>query len=202
MQISNVTTYEKISFNEYLALPGLSYSFVKRDGASISPTESMRFGSYVDAYVFEPSEYKGEKLNLVRPVAKEIKSQLGVLINGGKRQLAVTCKMSHRGLYIIYKGRLDLFAGGIVIDLKVSKLKIDDAIRIFGYHDQLSGYSLALGAKVAVLFSIHPETRVVSKRALNPGRAYWEEVVVKYGIPEGQEWNDQQVKQSVCQINL
>lgn len=183
MQIFDVRIIEGLPFEDYLKLPGISYSFVSGGGAFKSATPKMEFGSRVDAYLFEPEKYDGVDYKLVRAVAEKVKARLGVLIKHGKRQLAVMCTMAHRGMYIYYKGRVDLFAGGMVIDLKVSELEILRAIQVFGYQNQLNGYAIPLKARGSILFSIHPKKHDVQTCPINNSTSFWEQIVLKHGTP-------------------
>lgn len=184
MQILDVQTYEGMSFADYLALPGFSYSGITRDGAApIVETEKMKFGTLVDCYLFEPEKYTGEQYRLVKPCAKAVKDKLGALLTHGKRQLVVTCKLVYNGIELDYKGRVDLFAGGIVVDMKVSELEIVKAINFFGYDKQVSGYALPLGAKVAVIVSVHPKKCTVSTAPIAVSADWWQRKVLEYGKP-------------------
>jgi hypothetical protein len=175
---------EGVDFDEYLQLPGLSYSDIKNDGKKIDPTVKMRFGTLVDTYVFEPSKYNYEQYHLVRPVADRIVSDLGPLIKRGRRQLAVTCTMVHQGFYLYYRGRPDLDAGGLVIDLKVSEMPIIQSINHFGYNHQVNGYAIPLGSRGAVIYSINPKhPHQVQKQAVANSLSWWEKQVLKYGKP-------------------
>jgi hypothetical protein len=174
---------EGVDFDEYLQLPGLSYSDIKNDGKRITPTDRMRFGTLVDTYVFEPSKYNFEQYDLVRPVAAQVISDLGPLIKKGRRQLAVTCTMVHQGFYLYYRGRPDLEAGGLTIDLKVSEMNILAAIQHFRYDRQVNGYAIPLGSRGSVIYSIHPKTCQVQKKAVANSVTWWEQIVLKYGKP-------------------
>jgi hypothetical protein len=166
---------EGVDFDEYLQIPGLSYSDIKSDGKRIEPTNKMRFGTLVDTYVFEPSKYNYEQYDLVRPIAQQIVTDLGPLIKRGRRQLAVT--------YLYYRGRPDLVAGGLVIDLKISEMHIIHAIRHFGYNRQVNGYAIPLQSRGGLIYSIHPKTHKVQKQAITNEVAWWEQIVLKYGKP-------------------
>lgn len=183
MRIFDVRIMEGVDFDEYLQIPGLSYSDIKNDGQRIAPTNKMRFGTLVDTYVFEPAKYNYEQYELVRPIASRVVSDLGPLIKRGRRQLAVTCTMVHMGLYLYYRGRPDLEAGGIVIDLKVSEMAILDAINKFGYNNQLNGYTIPLLSRGSLIYSIHPKTAKVQKQAIQNSVTWWEKQVLKYGKP-------------------
>lgn len=171
-------------FEDYLKMPGLSYSGVKNGGAPIDPTEKMRFGSLVDAYLFEPHKYNGDMYDMVRPVALEAHRVLGAALRHGKRQVVVTCKMRCMGLVITYKGRVDLWLQPIVIDFKVSDLPILDAINHFGYHHQLNGYAIPLQAQKSILISVgrKPPHKVQMMPIENSG-IFWRQQIIKHGTP-------------------
>jgi len=182
MQIFDVRILEGVPFDEYLTLPGLSFSGTK-SGAPVNVTERMMLGTRVHTYLLEPSKYDGQHYKIVRAIAMEVNKSLGALIKSGKRELTVLCTMVHRGFYLYYKGRVDLFAGGMIIDLKVSELEIVAAINHFGYNHQLNGYAAALSAKASVLFSINPKTLKVQTAPIPNSVTYWERVVLQYGKP-------------------
>jgi hypothetical protein len=184
MKIFDIRIIEDIPFEDYLKLPGLSYSSVKNGGSRIDPTDKMRFGSLVDAYLFEPHTYNGEQYNLVRPIAEAAIGKLGALIRHGRRQLAVLCTMVYNGLYIYYKGRVDLEACGLIIDFKVSEMNVIQAINHFGYNHQLNGYAIPLGSKGGLIFSIHPKSpHPIQLQAIQNSVIWWQQQVLKYGKP-------------------
>lgn len=182
MQIFDVRIYEDVPFNDYLSFPGLSFSGVKGEGP-INPTEGMRLGTYVHQYLLEPSKYDGTHYKLVNRIAFEVNRHLGPLLKSGKRELTVTCTMVHNGYYLYYKGRVDLFAGNMVIDLKVSQLNILKAINHFGYNNQLNGYSIPLKATAAILFAVNPITYETSMAPVPNSLAWWQKKVLQYGKP-------------------
>lgn len=172
-------------FEDYIKLPGASYSGIKyyeRGGARADVTDKMRFGSLVDAYLFEPDKYNGEQYDLVRPVAVAAVQHLGAAIRLGRRQLVVTCTMIHGGFKLRYKGRVDLFVGGVVIDYKVSDMPLLSAIHHFGYNNQVNGYAIPLQAKTSIIFSISPKPPYrVQMQPIPNSLIYWQQAVLKYG---------------------
>jgi len=182
MEIFDVRILEGVPFDEYLKLPGLSFSGTKGT-LPVNVTERMQLGTRVHAYLLEPSKYDGQHYKLVRAIAQKVNSQIGALIKIGKSELTVLCTMVHRGYYLYYKGRVDLFAGGMIIDLKVSELEIVAAINHFGYNHQLNGYAIALKARASVLFSINPNTLKVQTAPIPNSSTHWERVVLQYGKP-------------------
>lgn len=180
MQIFDILIYEGVPFNEYLTFPGLSFSGVKGEGP-INPTEGMRLGTYVHQYLLEPANYDGTHYKLVRAIAFEVNNIIGPLLKAGKRELTVTCTMVHGAKYLYYKGRVDLFSGGMVIDLKVSNLNILKAINHFGYNNQLNGYAIPLQAVASVLFAVNPVTFQTSMAPVPNCLKWWETKVMQYG---------------------
>lgn len=183
MKIFDTRIIEGVPFDDYLKLPGISYSTIKNNGTRIDPTNKMKFGSLVDAYIFEPHTYTGEYYNLVRPIAEKVVSVLGPLIKHGRRQIVVMCTMVYKGLYMYYKGRVDLEAGGLVIDHKVSEMNILAAINHFGYNHQVNGYAIPLGSKGGLIFSVHPKTHAIQLQAIQNSLIWWQQQVLKYGKP-------------------
>lgn len=185
MQIFDVRILEDVSFEDYLTLPGVNYSYVSRGGiAEYKVTDNMRFGSRVDAFLFEPHMYDGEQYELVRAVADAGARVLGVLLKYGKRQLTVMCTMVYNGLYMYYKGRIDLFAGQIVIDFKASDLEILAAVTHFGYNHQVNGYSIPLQAKSGLILSVsRKKPHGVQTCPIPNSLDFWQRAVMKYGQP-------------------
>lgn len=184
MKIYDTKIYEDVDFDDYIRLPGISYSSIKNSGTRIDPTEKMRFGSLVDAYIFEPHTYNFEQYDFVRPVAERVIKTLGPLIKQGRRQLAVTCTMVHQGFYMYYKGRIDLWAADLIIDMKVSEMNILDAIKHFGYNHQLNGYAIPVSAKGGLIFSVNPKPPYTTQlQAIQNSLYWWQQQVLKYGKP-------------------
>jgi hypothetical protein len=183
MQIFDVRILEGVPFDEYLKLPGTSFSTVRGFHGVDTPTKKMKFGSRVHTYLLEPEKYDGVDYRLVRPVAQKLKDYLGVLLKHGKFELTVLCTMVHNGYYLYYRGRIDVFAGGMVIDLKVSNLNILKAINHFKYNHQLNGYAIAISAKASILFSINPETLNIQTAPIPTEYDFWQQQVLTYGKP-------------------
>lgn len=179
--VRDVQLFDNMPPEQYFSIPAISNSFVNNYQGPT--TAKMRFGSLVDTYTFEPHLYRGEQYKLVKAVSEAVIKKLGPLVYTGRRQLVVVCTMIYNNMAMRFKGRVDLFAGSIVIDLKVSELPIDRSISHFRYDLQLSGYMIALQCQVSVLISVHPKTCKVSEKALTITPGYWESVIEKYGIP-------------------
>jgi hypothetical protein len=169
-------------------MPGISYSSVKAaTRGRVDPTDKMRFGSLVDTYLFEPAKYNGEQYELVRPVAQAAVQQLGQALRHARRQLVVSCTMICEGLYLKYKGRVDMTICSqhpVVLDFKVSDMPLLAAIKHFGYNHQVNGYAIPLQAKTSIIFSISPKPPYKPQMMPIPNSLiYWRQVVKQYGKP-------------------
>lgn len=180
LRIIDVRIFEDVPFSDYLAFPGTSFSLAKGSGP-INPTEKMRLGSLVHCYLLEPAKYDGTNYKLVNAIASEVTRHIGGLLKAGKRELTVTCTMVFGRQYLYYKGRVDLFAGKMVIDLKVSELIALKAIQHFGYNNQLNGYAIPLNAVASVLFAVNPITFKTSMAPVPNSTKWWTETVQRLG---------------------
>lgn len=181
MWTENEHKHFNITQDDYFKLNGVSYSWIKNEGQFIKATPRMRFGSLVDAYLFEPEKYDGTYYELVKPVAAVVADLLkGVK---GKPQVAVTADFCHDGKRMPYKGRIDLLTSKVVIDLKISEMDIERSINFFGYDRQIGGYCLATGCEKGLIISVHPRTKKVQKAIINPDkvREFWEVQILKHG---------------------
>ena len=163
LTVADRTFHRGISFADYLAIPGYSYSKIKADTSKVpdQPTAKMSLGTKVHNYILEPSKYDHEDRELIKPMAVSVMGAIGNLAPYLESELAVTCNMMHttEGFVLPYKGRIDLCrVGGIVVDLKVSKMPLLKSIPFFGYDRQLSGYALAAGCNIAVIIRVCPST--------------------------------------------
>ena len=75
MQILNTQYYHNLDFEDYLKMPGTSYSSIK--GFEGEPTEGMKLGSRVHAYLNEPKEYDWQQVDIVIPIATALRGCLG-----------------------------------------------------------------------------------------------------------------------------
>lgn len=184
MIISNLQIHPTILFDEYLALPGYSYSGIKNDGNTISPSKKMQLGTQVHNYLLTPREYNYDNHEIVKPCADAVRAKLGPLLKYLRPELAVQADFIHNGFRMPYKGRIDLcITERIVIDIKVSEMPLHKAVAYFGYNDQLSGYSLAIGAKVAIIISINPKTKVITTMNIPITSRFWEYHIQRLGEP-------------------
>lgn len=186
IQVKNLRILENVPFEEYLALPGYSHSIIRANGKDIKPaTPKMLLGSAVDAYLTDSANYNYDNVSLIRPIALQVKKTVGGLYKYLKPQLAFTCNFIYGGFNLLYKGRADgAIIERIVLDYKVSKMPLMKGVEFFGYDNQLSGYALALGCKVAIIISQHPEKlQQTSIYNVPISSDWWEQQIIKFGEP-------------------
>ena len=179
--IENRTITPGLSFAEYQALPGYSHSTFKTFGQP-EPTDGMKLGASVDDILSGkvPKWFEKE----ARAIAYEMKRVMGRSLHHGHKQLAVQCDMRIGDLSMPYKGLIDFAIGEIVVDYKVLAGKDPDtAIDFFGYTNQLTGYALAYGAKIAYVVAFMKTSKKVEVRQidLNKGAEFWQEKILYNG---------------------
>lgn len=167
-----------ISFEEYLKLPGYSYSGIKNEGAEKFTSVKMQLGTDVHNYLLTPELYEHTSKE-VKQIALALKQRIGPLFKYLKPEVAITANFVAQGFTMPYKGRIDLcIPQKLIIDVKVTeKLNID----YFGYDKQLSGYAIATGAKAAIIVSVHPKTFKTQITNIPIDAAWWEYQVIQRG---------------------
>ncbi|TAN17211.1 MAG: hypothetical protein EPN37_07090 [Chitinophagaceae bacterium] len=193
MMVRNVQLLKGVPFDDYLKLPGWSYSGIK--GTKIEPTPKMGIGTAVHNYLLTPNEFNHDN-SLVPALAIELKKILGPLLPFCTPELAVICDLIHEDMIMPYKGRIDLAVVfekignplNLVIDIKITELDTRKGIDFFGYDKQLNGYSLAIGAARRVIVSVNPNKlakRQVATQVIPIARdiRFWEQAVLKLGKP-------------------
>src|SRR5687767_5413396 len=110
MQVLNRRLRKICRFDEYLQLPGYSYSAIRSQGkAFTAPTVKMELGTKVHTYLLTPSEYKyGEDHELVRVLAVALKNKICSLIDFLLPECAVQADFIEEDLMMPWKGRPDL----------------------------------------------------------------------------------------------
>lgn len=174
-------------FDEYLKIDAISYSTIKakfNGGEVPQSTQKMRIGTLVHQYLFEPENYNHNNHynKHVKIMAKEVKSILGAAFEGFECEVGVTADFIHDGFELNYKGRIDMVRiGKIVLDLKVSEVELKNSVPYFGYDRQLSGYSLATGAKMQMIIRINPKTSKIEFKTLPISEDWWNQQILRYG---------------------
>jgi len=185
MIIQNRTILKSIPFEDYLKMPGVSYSDIKNAGKEFKqPTGKMQLGTNVHNYLLTPHEYNHADVAIVRPIALALKKQLGDLLPYLWPELVVTCNFIHNGFNMLYRGRIDLgIPGRLVIDIKVTEMPIRKGIEYFGYDKQQSGYGMGIDAKVALIIAIHPISFRIDIVNIPINSEWWENQVIQKGEP-------------------
>lgn len=186
MQVQNLKLLKTYPFEDYLKLPGYSYSGLRNEGKSFGPpTAKMQLGTHVHNYLMTPREYEFDDLHIVKPLAAALKAKLGPLLKYMEPELAVTADFVHEGFSMPYKGRIDLpIVNRIVVDVKVSEMPIQKGIEFFGYDFQLTGYAVAIGAPVALILSVHPaKPNDVKVTNIPIRKEWWQYQIKRYGTP-------------------
>jgi hypothetical protein len=171
-----------IPFNEYLALPGYSYSGIKNQGAKFEPTAKMQLGTDVHNYLLTPEHYDHKNAAIVKPIALALKQAIGPLFKYLQAEVAITADMVSQGFTMAYKGRIDLIAPGrLVVDVKVTELDIAKAIQFFGYDKQLSGYAIPTKCPAALIVAVNPKTFKTQIANIPIDSQWWEYQVIQNG---------------------
>lgn len=185
MNITNVRYYHNLPFEDYLALPGISYSGIK--GFSGPPNAGMSLGTKVHAYLLEPAQYSWDNIDQVKAIAAVIRPILGPALAVLDKEVAFTCDMEYNGMVLHYKGRADLLkAGRIVVDLKVLAGAIAPAVSRFGYQDQISGYCLATGSPLGLIVAYNKGKKMGEMARIVPNIEFWQYQVCYRGVPANQ----------------
>lgn len=190
MIVKNIQIYENVPFDEYLKVPGFSFSWLKAGGTFFQPTAKMNLGSEVDNYLNDPGKCKAD-LRLVRPIANALISRVGLdLYRLFKKQVSILADFEYKGMRMKYKGRTDwCLLGKIVIDTKVSE-DIYKTIQFFAYPDQISGYCLGTLSNIGLILAANPKkidpvTKMNKTDLINIDiqTKWWEKQILKYGDP-------------------
>lgn len=187
MQVQNLQMIANLNFEQYLALPGYSYSGIKGDGNPFGPpTEKMQLGTLVHSYLLTPALYDhtNNRAAQVKALAIALKTALGTLYSHLLTELSLLARFVYAGFSLPYKGRLDLgIPGVVVVDLKISELETKKSIELFGYNYQTSGYAIAIGAPVILLAACNPKTHKVTIEQMEVNYEFWQYHVKQKGEP-------------------
>lgn len=182
MQVTNTKYYYGMDFDEYLTIPGVSYSSL--NGFSGPPSNGMKLGSRVHQYLNEPKEYDWRDAATVIAIATQLKRYLGTSYSFLEKEIAFTAQFVHNEMVMDYKGRADMLKiGKLVVDIKILSGSLEAAIERFGYARQMSGYCLATRSPLAIIVAYNKLKNRVETKAIKPDASFWEYQVVKNGRP-------------------
>lgn len=180
MTISNIKYYYDLPFEDYLKLPGTSFSMLK--GGDITETAAMQLGTRVHNFLNEPTKYDWQQAEIVRPIAAAIIGYIGNAFHYLHKEVAFTCDMIHNGLVLQYRGRADMICiGKIVVDLKIIAGSIQASCDRFGHIDQVSGYCLGTTTPVGLIIAYNKSRKAVETKVIKPVPGFWEYQVVRLG---------------------
>jgi hypothetical protein len=181
MKITNVKYYNDLPFEDYLKMPGTSFSSMKGE---IPQSAGMALGSRVHQYLNEPEKYDWQQAQIVRPIAAALRGIVGEAFKYLQREVAFTADFIHNGMKLQYKGRADMLrTNTIVIDFKVLSGSLESACNRFGYPDQLSGYALPNGCPIALIIAYNKITKKTETKLIKPNPTFWEYQIVSRGTP-------------------
>jgi hypothetical protein len=181
MLITNTHQIEGQSFEDYLAIPRLSFSGIKSEGKTITQTPKMELGTMVHNYLLEPQRYNYQRFEEVKPIANHLRDVLGTALQYAKPELTVLADFKNEGMLLEYKGRVDLKLSDLIIDLKVSDAPLKSGIEYFRYDRQLTGYALAAKADKAMIISYNKKKKKVEMQMITFDIDYWKLITLKYG---------------------
>jgi hypothetical protein len=191
----NIKRYDDIEFRDYLAMQGLSNSYLKSEVNGIIPgiqvTDNMKIGSMVDAILTDNKriDFASPYYETGRNIAKKILKEFGDLIPKFDKQVNFTADIELELEWYKYsmptKGRLDwLIPKQAVIDLKVTKsTNLNELIKFMGYDSQVWHYSRIAQAKAAFLIvhCIKKNTTELIQVDVSGPNKFWESKVEKHG---------------------
>jgi len=188
VRVKNIRFHPGLDLDEYLKLPGKSFSSIKNDGVTnFAPTEKMRLGTMVHQYLNESHLYDhtNERHELIEKLAITAKSAIGGLLPYCEGEASVTADFLHEGFLLPYKGRIDAcIKGKVIIDYKIiNSRSIYDTLHRFGYNEQLTGYMMPVKALHAFIIAVSTITMKPEVVLVQPNYAYWENIIITKGIP-------------------
>lgn len=153
------------------------------------PTEKVKIGSLVDAFLTEPDlvDINDKNYLKAKKIASCIKNNFGHLIKRFENQVCYSAEIEYQGLILPTIGKLDwLLPEHAVIDLKFTKEKsLTGVINHFGYNNQLWHYSrLAVVRKAYIIAysdAIVDCLPIINIDVREDENEFWKNAVLKYG---------------------
>lgn len=180
MQVSNTQYFFNLPFEDYLLMPGISFSGLKDE--KIIPTEGMKLGTRCHNYLFEPATYDWQQVEIVKNVSAAIRKYIGGAFKYLLKEVSFTAEFTHNGLTMLFKGRADMLVPGkIVLDLKILAGSLKQAIERFNYGAQVSGYCLATGSAVGIIIAWNKQKKHVEVAVITPEKGFWEYHIIQRG---------------------
>lgn len=182
MIVRNVKYYRGLQFDQYLEMPGVSFSSLKQ--IPVPQSAGVSLGTRVHQYVLEAEQYDWSDAKIVRRISEALHKYMGAAMHVLESEVAFTADFVHNGLTMQYKGRADkLKAGRMVVDFKILSGSLSSACERFGYDDQLSGYCLATGSPYGLIVAYNKARCTVETKIIQPNESFWEYQTARYGLP-------------------
>lgn len=164
-----------IAFDEYLKLPGQSYSGLK---GSFNPTPAMALGTKVHNHVLDGEKATDEA---VYEIGKVLMAEFGSILQLSKKEISYTCDMHYDDMMLPYKGRVDIKILDTIVDLKILSQPIKGSIKMFGYDKQITGYMLGSGATQGFIIAYNKVSKKCEVEKITPDYNFWENIIRKHG---------------------
>lgn len=205
IEYSNIRRYNDLDFDDYLEIPGMSFSYLKGErygqAKEVPLTHKIRIGKMVDAILTEDGriDMADEFYPIARSIAEKIKAKFGEFIVKFEKQISYSADAIYNGYKLSTKGRLDyLLPGMAVIDLKVTHVKADQVrplIKFMQYDNQLWNYAnmAQVKRKYIMIHSVPSKTtEMVDMGVVTSYNEFWQGKIEKFGTPV----NDTAVQQA------
>lgn len=183
--ITDIKYHPGLSFEQYQALPGFSYSTLKKNGVPFAgPTAKMGLGTAVHNYLLEPHLFDHSNTR-AKKLAIELKKIIGTLLPFMEFEMSVTGSMEHQGFVMPWRGRIDaLIRKKIVVDLKATEIDVRKGIDFFGYQHPMTGYMAGAQTTTGYIIGINTKTQVTQTVPIIPTHAFWDKKIMEFGWPK------------------
>lgn len=193
IEYKNIKRFDNLSFEDYMKLPGYSYSFLRSERNGIAPdievTNKMRLGSLVDGILTSPEtvNMSDDLYSNAKTIASEIKLAFGSCLIFFKTQVSYTGEAQFKDYKIITKGRLDfLLEKHALIDLKITESKgIKALVDYMSYRNQIWHYCKLSNVKKAylIIHSIPLKKSQIIEVSISDYNDFWASKILKFGTP-------------------
>lgn len=184
MQINNVQYHPDIPWEDYLKLPGYSFSGLKNQGVDILPSEGIAIGKLVHTYLLKPKEYNYERHEIVIPIARELVKYYNSIIRFAEVEVGVTSNFCVDGLCMPHKGLADMaIRKHLIVDYKILAGDLQYYLKTFLYAEQLRGYMLPFEAPIGLIIAYNKRTKKVQREVIGQDPRWWIYKIKQYGKP-------------------
>lgn len=189
--VNNIQRLENIEFEDYKKLPGVSFSFLKRErqgiAEEIQQTHKMALGTMVDSLLTGVGAV--DISSKLYPPAKEIafrlRTQFSSVLRFLKPQISFTATFEHKGFFLDVHGRPDFeFPQRFVVDLKICHSNnIRSVIEYMRYEDQCFGYGKMAGVRDAYLmvYCVPKKCTEIIHIPIGDTNLFWQHKILEHG---------------------